>query len=161
MDTQPLYAIKAELFKSLAHPARIQVLEVLAADPDLTAPVSRLQAVTGSEPSALSQHLAVLKRAGVVESSRSGNAVHYRLAEPLVAELLVVARAFLLHRLAGRDADADRLAGARRLPALPGASARAVLEAALTATALTATAGTAPAGETARHEDAAEGTQEP
>ena len=134
MDTQPLYAIKAELFKSLAHPVRIQVLEVLAADPDLTAPVSRLLTVTRSEPSALSQHLAVLKRAEVVEATRSGNAVHYRLTEPLVAELLVVARAFLLHRLAGRDTVADRLAAARRLPALPGASARAVLEAALART---------------------------
>ncbi|WP_285102193.1 metalloregulator ArsR/SmtB family transcription factor [Promicromonospora sp. MEB111] len=134
VDTQPLYAIKAELFKSLAHPVRIQVLEVLAADPDLTAPVSRLLTVTRSEPSALSQHLAVLKRAGVVEAARSGNAVWYRLTEPLVAELLVVARAFLLHRLAGRDTDADRLAAARSLPALPGASARAVLEAALART---------------------------
>lgn len=135
MDTQPLYAIKAELFKSLAHPVRIQVLEVLAADPGLAAPVSRLLGVTGAEPSALSQHLAVLKRVGVVESTRSGNAVHYQLAEPLVAELLVVARAFLLRRLAGLDADDDRLAAARRLPALPGASARAVLEAVLTETA--------------------------
>ncbi|MFI2363586.1 ArsR/SmtB family transcription factor [Promicromonospora sp. NPDC019610] len=135
MDAQPLYAIKAELFKSLAHPARIQVLEVLAAAPDLTAPVSRLLKVTGAEPSALSQHLAVLKRAGVVVSTRSGNAVQYRLAEPLVAELLLVARAFLLRRLAGLDADDERLTIARRLPTLPGASARAVLEVALTETA--------------------------
>lgn len=134
MDTQPLYAIKAELFKSLAHPARIQVLEVLADDPDLTAGVSRLLDVTGAEPSALSQHLAVLKRAGVVESARTGNAVRYRLTEPLVAELLVVARAFLVRRLAGHDADDDLLAAARHLPALPGASARAVLDVALTDT---------------------------
>ena len=131
MDTQPLYTIKAELFKALAHPVRIRLLEVIAADPDLAAPVSRLLGVTGAEPSALSQHLAVLKRAGVVESTRSGNAVMYRLTEPLVADLLVVARAFLLRRLAGHDADAGQLAIAQQLPALPGASARAVLEAAL------------------------------
>ncbi|MFJ3408282.1 ArsR/SmtB family transcription factor [Promicromonospora sp. NPDC090134] len=131
MDTQPLYAIKAELFKALAHPVRIRVLELIAADPDLAAPVSRLLDVTGAEPSALSQHLAVLKRAGVVDSSRSGNVVVYRLTEPLVADLLVVARAFLLRRLAGHDADDGRLAVAQQLPALPGASARAVLEAAL------------------------------
>lgn len=135
MDTQPLYAIKADLFKSLAHPVRIQVLEVLAVDPDQAAPVSRLLEVTGVEPSALSQHLAVLKRAGVVASTRSGNAVLYRLAEPLVAELLVVARAFLLRHLAGHDADDPRLATARRLPTLPGASARTVLDAALAETA--------------------------
>ncbi|GHH78040.1 ArsR/SmtB family transcription factor [Promicromonospora soli] len=131
MDTQPLYAIKAELFKALAHPVRIRVLEVIAADPRLAAPVSRLLDVTGAEPSALSQHLAVLKRAGVVDSTRSGNAVVYRLTEPLVADLLVVARAFLLRRLAGKDADDGLLAIAHHLPALPGASARGVLKAAL------------------------------
>ncbi|MFE6235237.1 ArsR/SmtB family transcription factor [Cellulosimicrobium sp. NPDC057862] len=122
----PLYRIKAELFRCLAHPTRIQVLEVLAADADHTAPVSDLLEVTGCEASQLSQHLAVLRRAGVVTSTRSGNAVDYRLAEPLVAELLVVARAFLLSSLAGAS---DQLEAARRLPALPGASARAVLDA--------------------------------
>ena len=115
MDTQPLYAIKAELFKSLAHPVRIQVLEVLAADADLTAPVSRLQTVTGSEPSALSQHLAVLKRAGVVTSARTGNAVVYSLSRPLVAELLVVARAFLRETLSASGA---QLAATDDLPPL-------------------------------------------
>lgn len=125
-ETAPLYRIKAELFRCLAHPTRIQVLEVLAADSDHTAPVSVLLDVTGCEASQLSQHLAVLRRAGVVTSTRSGNAVEYRLAEPLVAELLVVARAFLLSNLAGAS---DQLEAARRLPALPGASARAVLDA--------------------------------
>ncbi|GAB3174419.1 hypothetical protein GCM10027059_46600 [Myceligenerans halotolerans] len=130
MDTQPLYQIKADLFKALGHPTRIQVLEVLAAAPDHTAPVSRLAEVSRAEASQLSQHLAVLKRTGVVTSVRSGNTVHYRLAEPLVAELLVVARAFLLSSLAtGRDGAADRLTAARDLPALPGASARTVLAA--------------------------------
>jgi ArsR family transcriptional regulator len=125
-EAAPLYRIKAELFRCLAHPTRIQVLEVLAADAGHTAPVSDLLDVTGCEPSQLSQHLAVLRRAGVVTSTRSGNAVEYRLAEPLVAELLVVARAFLLSSLAGAS---DQLDAARRLPALPGASARAVLDA--------------------------------
>ncbi|SDT11470.1 ArsR/SmtB family transcription factor [Microlunatus soli] len=129
MDTQPLYGIKAELFKALAHPARIQILEVLAADPESTAPVAQLLGATGAEPSALSQHLAVLKKAGVVESRRAANAVFYRLTEPLVAELLGVARAFLLRRLAGGDTSPDLLAAARELPALPGASARSVLDA--------------------------------
>lgn len=130
MDTQPLYQIKADLFKALGHPTRIQVLEVLAAAADHTAPVSRLADVTRAEASQLSQHLAVLKRTGVVTSARTGNTVHYRLAEPLVAELLVVARAFLLSALAtDRDGATDRLRAARSLPALPGASAQAVLAA--------------------------------
>lgn len=130
MDTEPLYRIKADLFKALAHPVRIQILEVLAAAQGVATPVSRLAEVTGAEASQLSQHLGVLKRSGVVSSRRIGNSVEYRLGEPAVAELLVVARGFLLGRLAGHQADAaQRLAAARRLPALPGASARTLLEA--------------------------------
>jgi ArsR family transcriptional regulator len=113
--TAPLYAIKAELFRSLAHPIRIQVLEVLSSDPDHAAPVSRLLAATGAEASALSQHLAVLKRAGVVTSARTGNTVVYSLSRPLVAELLVVARAFLRETLSASGA---QLAATDSLPPL-------------------------------------------
>lgn len=125
--TEPLYRIKADLFKSLAHPTRIQVLEVLAADPDHQAPVGTLLEVTGCEASQLSQHLAVLKRAGVVASIRSGNQVKYQLTAPVVADLLTAARAFLLTRLAGV---ADQLSAATELPPLPGASAQVLLDAA-------------------------------
>ncbi|ADJ47219.1 ArsR family transcriptional regulator [Amycolatopsis mediterranei S699] len=124
--TEPLYRIKADLFKSLAHPIRIQVLEVLAAAGEEGTPVTRLLEVTDCEASHLSQHLAVLRRTGVVTSTRTGNAVEYWLAQPLVAELLVVARAFLLSSL---SADSGRLQAARELPPLPGASPQAVLDA--------------------------------
>ncbi|MEU6644556.1 metalloregulator ArsR/SmtB family transcription factor [Saccharomonospora sp. NPDC046836] len=124
--TEPLYRIKADLFKCLAHPTRIQVLEVLAAAGDEGAPVTQLLGVTGCEASQLSQHLAVLRRTGVVASTRTGNAVEYWLAQPLVGELLVVARAFLLSSL---TPGSDQLEAARRLPPLPGASPRALLEA--------------------------------
>jgi len=135
MDTQPLYRIKADLFKALAHPLRIQVLEVLAAATGQAVPVTRLAAITGAEASTLSQHLGVLKNADVVVSTRSGNAVDYRLAEPVVSELLVVARAFLLSRLSNSTADAAaQLSAARDLPPLPGANAQTLLRAAREAT---------------------------
>ena len=73
------------------------------------------------EASVLSQHLAVLKRAGVVTSSRTGNTVVYRLSRPLVAELLVVARAFLRETL---DASGRQRAAADELPPLQGESER-------------------------------------
>jgi ArsR family transcriptional regulator len=130
MDTRPLYEIKANLFKALAHPARLQVLEILAADPDYSAPVGRLLEFTGIEPSALSQHLAVLKKADVVESTRTGNIVNYTLTEPLIAELLNVSRTFLVTRLSG-DAARANIDALRRLPALPGGSAQALLDQAI------------------------------
>lgn len=111
----PLYRIKADLFKSLGHPTRIQILEVLAAAERNTVGVRELLATLNAEPSHLSQHLAVLKHAGVVSSTRSGNTVEYRLSKPLVAELLVVARAFLRSQLS--DAS-EHLAAADELPAL-------------------------------------------
>jgi ArsR family transcriptional regulator len=109
----PLYEIKANLFKALAHPARIRVLELLSAAPDTSAPVSYLLAETGLEASHLSQHLATLRRHGVVTSSRSANAVTYRLAHPKIAELLAIARTFLLDSLEGSN---DQLRLAQALP---------------------------------------------
>ena len=110
----PLYEIKANLFKALAHPARIRILELLAAAPDNTAPVSYLLAETGLEPSHLSQHLGTLRRHGVVTSVRTANVVTYRLAHPMIKELLAIARVFLLDTLAGSS---EQLRLAQELPA--------------------------------------------
>ena len=101
----PIYEMKAELFKALAHPLRVRALELLA---DGEQPVSALLADMHIEASHLSQHLAVLRRAGVVTNVREGNTVTYSLADPSVAEMLGAARAFLLHRL---DATTGALAG--------------------------------------------------
>jgi len=133
LTNKPLYEIKAGLFKALAHPARLAALEVMAANPDYSASVTVLLEVTGSEPSALSQHMAVLKRSGIVESTRTGNAVVYRLTEPLIAELLVVARAFLVTRLAENHPTEAVIEALRHLPTVPGATAQSVLDKVLTA----------------------------
>ncbi|HYQ75053.1 metalloregulator ArsR/SmtB family transcription factor [Cellulomonas sp.] len=97
MTEHPLSEIKANLFKGLAHPARIRVLELL--DEGGEVPVSDLIAATGLEPSNLSQHLAVLRRYELVESDRRGGQVLYRLASPRVAELLRVSRQLLAEML--------------------------------------------------------------
>src|SRR5690625_7417663 len=52
---RPLYEVKANLFKGLAHPVRIRILELLAASPELH--VAGLQAEVGLEAPHLSQHL--------------------------------------------------------------------------------------------------------
>ncbi|BBX28682.1 metalloregulator ArsR/SmtB family transcription factor [Mycolicibacterium alvei] len=109
---QPLYEIKANLFKALAHPARIRVLEILSATNDPT-PVSEILAETGIEPTLLSQHLAVLKRHHVVNGRRIGNAVFYELAHPKISELLVIARTFLADTL---GAQRDQLETLQTLP---------------------------------------------
>ena len=95
---RPLYEIKANLFKALAHPARIRVLEILSANARPTT-VSEILADTEIEPTLLSQHLAVLKRHQVVRAQRVGNAVYYDLAHPSISDLLVIARTFLADTL--------------------------------------------------------------
>jgi DNA-binding transcriptional ArsR family regulator len=90
--SEPLYKLKAEFFKTLGHPARIRVLELLA-ERDRT--VGELLPEVGLESSNLSQQLGVLRRAGVVVASKNGNTVSYSIASPAVAELLAVARKVL------------------------------------------------------------------
>jgi ArsR family transcriptional regulator len=94
--SRPLNEIKADLFKAMAHPARVRVLEVLV---DGEQSVSELQPLVGIESSHLSQQLGVLRRAGLVSTRKDGNTVVYMLRDPLVAELLAVAKQLLLASL--------------------------------------------------------------
>ncbi len=104
---KPLYEIKASLFKGLAHPLRIRILELLSGGDEVS--VAELQRETGLEASHLSQHLSVLRRYRLVASERRGSHVYYRLAGERVAEMLTVARALLLEILSEEGA---RLEGA-------------------------------------------------
>ena len=96
----PLYQAKAEMFRTLGHPARIRVLELLQDGPR---PVRDLLAEIDIEPSNLSQQLAVLRRAGVVVSFRDGGLVMYALSAPDVADLLAAGRRILGAVLTDRD----------------------------------------------------------
>ena len=96
-EHRPLYEVKANLFKGLAHPVRVRVLEVLASTD--TVSVADLLADTGLEASHLSQHLSVLRRHNLVVAERRASQVFYRLAYPQVADLLNVSRALLIEIL--------------------------------------------------------------
>nr|WP_203620749.1 metalloregulator ArsR/SmtB family transcription factor [Streptomyces anulatus] len=94
-----MYRLKAEFFKTLGHPVRIRVLELLS---ERDHAVSEMLNEVGVEAAHLSQQLAVLRRAGLVTARREGSTVHYTLADPGVAELLRVARTILTGVLAGQ-----------------------------------------------------------
>jgi len=111
---RPLYEIKANLFKGLAHPLRIRVLELLSAAPEVS--VADLLRETELEPSHLSQHLSVLRRHRLVTSERRASTVYYRLAFDEVADLLRVARILLTEVL---GASSGQLQAAGSLPSLP------------------------------------------
>lgn len=98
---------KAEFFKTLGHPARIRVLELLS---EREHQVGEMLREVGVEATSLSQQLAVLRRAGLVTFRREGSAVYYALTSPQVAELLAVARRILTEVLSGQ---VELLAGLR------------------------------------------------
>jgi len=80
---------KSEFFKALAHPMRIRILEILSEGPRN---VNELQTLLSSEGSAVSQQLAVLRNKNVVVGSKEGTTVTYSLRDPLIRELLAVAK---------------------------------------------------------------------
>lgn len=95
----PLYQLKAEFFKTLGHPARIRVLELLS---EREHAVAEMLPEVGIEPAHLSQQLAVLRRANLVRTRKEGSNVYYSLANLEVAELMRVARSILSGVLAGQ-----------------------------------------------------------
>src|SRR2546425_924309 len=108
--TTPLHQLKAEFFKTLGHPARIRVLELLS---EREMAVSELLPEVRLEASNLSQQLAVLRRAGLVTARREGSQVYYALTSPQVAELLAVARGILTSVLADQAELLDGLRAGR------------------------------------------------
>ncbi len=85
-----LRKFKAEFFKALAHPGRIQIIECLRTGEKT---VGDLQAALVEEPASASQHLAVLRAQGIVVGRKSGTSVYYSVRDPKIFELLDVARA--------------------------------------------------------------------
>ena len=88
----PLYQAKAEFFKTLGHPARIRILELLS---DRDHAVHELLEAIAIEPSNLSQQLAVLRRTSMVVSHRQAGEVVYSISVPEVRDLLLTARRIL------------------------------------------------------------------
>jgi ArsR family transcriptional regulator len=73
------------VLKAMAHPSRLLVLETLAGGERC---VCDLQRLVGSDMSTVSKHLALMRRAGIVEDRREGLKVFYRLRVPCVMRFL-------------------------------------------------------------------------
>ena len=91
-----LQRFKAEFFKALAHPLRIRILEVLQTR---ERSVQELQELLGVEQPIVSQHLAVLRAKHIVRGRKEGTAVRYAVRDPLVRDLLAVARQIFNNQL--------------------------------------------------------------
>jgi len=75
----------AEFLKALAHPARLQIAEILR---DREACVCHLEAHLGYRQPYISQQIMVMRKAGLLAERRDGTYVFYRMADPRVGALL-------------------------------------------------------------------------
>ena len=98
---EPIYAVKAEFFRVLGHPARVRILELLR-EGEMS--VGELQVGLQLDSSGTSQHLGVLRRQGILASRREGTSVYYRVRDPRMFDLLEVARGILTSSLEATQA---------------------------------------------------------
>lgn len=89
MNVTTLQDFKADLFRTLANPQRIRILELLRAATSLTVGEIQLRLET---PANVSQHLAIMRSQGLVVGRRDGTSVWYTVADPKIFDLLDTAR---------------------------------------------------------------------
>jgi len=97
---------KAEFFKALSHPLRIKILEVLA---NGKLGVNEIQSEIGSEGSTVSQQLMVLRNKNIVVGTKNGNRVIYSLRDPLIIDLLQVAKQIFNNHLVDTISMLDKM----------------------------------------------------
>ena len=75
------FKTQAQVFKALAHPGRLLMLDELSRGERC---VCELTALVGSEMPTVSRHLSVLRNAGIVDDEKRGAQVFYHLVTPCV-----------------------------------------------------------------------------
>ena len=93
---EAIYDMQAEVLKTLSNPRRLEIVHLLADGPR---EVSRLAEEMGIAQPNLSQHLALMRSAGVVEGDRVGREVRYRLTDPGIVTACNMMRGVLERRL--------------------------------------------------------------
>ena len=89
--------LHAELCKTLAHPIRLEILNLLR---DGEKSVGELAAATGVRQATVSQHLAVLRQRAVVTTKKDGSSIFYRIANPRIIEACDIIRGVLFEQMA-------------------------------------------------------------
>jgi ArsR family transcriptional regulator len=107
--------LQAEVLTALANPRRLEILHLLATGPREVGGIATELGI--GQPNA-SQHLAVMRNAGIVVADREGRAVRYRIADPDVIAACDLMRAVLARRLARLSALAGSDVGALPTPSV-------------------------------------------
>src|SRR3990170_1437725 len=113
---EPIYQLQADVLKTLAHPRRLEMAHLLADEPMTVHHLAERMAL--AQPN-VSQHLALMRAAGVVDAERDGREIRYRLADPDIIAACNLMRSALQRRLA-RLADISSRAAGTPTPAAAG-----------------------------------------
>jgi DNA-binding transcriptional ArsR family regulator len=118
----PIWSLQSEVMKILASPRRLEILHLLSQEPQ---EVGRLAEQMGISQPNVSQHLAVMRAAGIVEAQRDGREVRYQLTDPEVIDACNLMRGVLMRRLArlGELSDRPNPSDERPMPAASPAGA--------------------------------------
>jgi ArsR family transcriptional regulator len=103
-----VYRLQAEILKTLSNPRRLEIIHLLAHGPR---EVTRLAEEMGISQPNVSQHLALMRSAGVVEAERDGREVRYRLSDPEIIVACETMRGVLVRRLTRISIVATRTPG--------------------------------------------------
>lgn len=95
-----MYELLADLCKMLSNPKRLKIIENLS---DEEKSVSELVSEVGIRQANLSQHLAELRKRGLVETRKEGAKVYYRIANPKIVQACDLVREVLLERLSENE----------------------------------------------------------
>lgn len=93
-----IYGLQASILKTIASPRRLEIIHLLGESGPLE--VHRLAAHFGLPQPTVSQHLAALRTAGLVEAVRNGRQVAYRLTDSEIVEACELMRRVLVRRIA-------------------------------------------------------------
>jgi len=114
----PIFPLQAEVLKTLSSPRRLEILHILAEGPK---EVGRLAAELGISQPNVSQHLSVMRAAGLVEGEREGREVHYRLSDPDIIVACDIMKGVLQRRIARlADMSAEHPVNNHPAPGPPG-----------------------------------------
>jgi len=113
---EPIYQLQADVLKTLAHPRRLEMAHLLADQPMSVGHLAERMAL--AQPN-VSQHLALMRAAGVVEAERDGREIRYRLTDPDIITACRLMRSALQRRLA-RLADISSRPPGATIPAAAG-----------------------------------------
>ena len=101
-----VFQLQAEFCKSLADAKRLMIIHELR---DGEKSVNELVEKLGLKQSNTSQHLAILRKAGIITPRREGNTIYYELANPRIGEACDLVQGFIAERLKGNQALAEMM----------------------------------------------------